>query len=90
MSVVFLSHDNALSHKARIMTSFLKEQGDYFLERQPYSPDIASFDHFAFPRRKKNVFGRNYTSCQKLGAATFDLFRSIPPKKTIRKPSRIG
>ena len=38
---ILLSHDSALSHKARSMTSFLKEQGDYFLEHPIYFPDIA-------------------------------------------------
>ena len=34
------------------MTSFLKEQGDYFLEQPPYSPDIAPFDFFLSPVKK--------------------------------------
>ena len=47
VSVLFLSHDNALSHKAGSMTSFLKEQGDYFLEHLPFSPDITPCDFFS-------------------------------------------
>ena len=77
---IYLSDDNALSHKARSMTSFLKEQGDYFLEHPPYFPDIAACDCFLFPRLKKNLAGRNNTSCQKLGAAILNLTRGIPEK----------
>ena len=40
------SHDNALSNQAGSMTSFLKEQGDYFLEHPPYPPDIAPVTFF--------------------------------------------
>ena len=68
------------SHKARSMTSFLKEQGDYFLEHPPYSPDIAPCDFFLSPRLKKNLAGRKHTSRQKLGAATFYLLRVVPEK----------
>ena len=42
--VINLSHDNASSHKGGDVTLFLKEQGDYFLEHPPYSPDIAPCD----------------------------------------------
>ena len=62
------------------MTSFLNEQGDYFLEHPPYSPYIAPCDFLLFHCLKKNLAGRKYTSCQKLGAATFDLFRGVPEK----------
>ena len=35
------------------VTSFLKEQDDYFLEHPPYSPDIAPVTLFRLPRLKK-------------------------------------
>ena len=38
---IYLSHNNALSRKARNMTSFLKEQCVFFLEHPPFSPYIA-------------------------------------------------
>ena len=61
------------------MRSFLKEQVDYFLENPPYFPDTGPLTFFLFPRLKKNFAGRKYTSCQKLGTATFDL-RVVPEK----------
>ena len=77
---IYLLHDNASSHKAGSVTSFLKEQGVYVLEHPPYSPDLAPCDFFLFPRLKKKLAGRKYTSRQKLGAAIFNLLRDIPEK----------
>ena len=56
---IYLLHDNALSHRAGCMTSFLKEQGDYFMEHPPYSPDKGPFDFFLLPHLKKNLAGKN-------------------------------
>ena len=73
-----MSHDNAFSHKAGSKTSFFNKLGDYLLEHPPYSPYIATCVFFLIPRLKKNLAGRKYTSPQKFGAATFDLFRGVP------------
>ena len=91
---IYLSHEKVLSHKAGSMTSFLNEQGDYFLEHITlFSLYSLLWLFFSF-RFKKNLAGRKYISRQKLGAATFDLFRCVSKKdfekkKTLRKPSRI-
>ena len=74
-------HDNAASHKAGSVTSFLKEQGVYVLEHPPYSPDLAPCDFFLFSRLKKNLAGRKYASRQKFGAAVFNLLRDIQKKR---------
>ena len=58
--------------------SFSKEQGDYFIEHPPYLPDRDPCDFFLFPRLKKSLAGKKYTSLQKSGASTFNLLRGVP------------
>ena len=77
---MYLLHDNAASHKAGSVTLFLKKSGVYVLEHPPYSPDLAPLCFFLFPQIKKKLTGRNYTSCQKLGVAIFNLFKDIAEK----------
>ena len=50
---IYLSHNNALSRKARNMTSFLKEQCVVFLEHPPFSPYIAPVTFFSYLASKK-------------------------------------
>ena len=80
VSVVFICHMITPQVTSQKCDLILSDQGDYFLEHPPYSPDIASCNFFLFPRLKKNLAGRKYTSRQKLGAATFDLLRGVPKK----------
>ena len=67
-SVVFFGTWKCLKSQGPKCDIILKEQGVcvcgggcYVFEHSPYSPDLASIDFFLFPRRKKNLAGRNIT-----------------------------
>jgi len=49
LKYVSLLHDNASSHKAQIVTDFLKQQTVRVLPHPAYSPDLAPCDFFCFP-----------------------------------------
>ena len=71
----------ASSPKAGSVTSSLNDQGVYVLEHPPCSPDLASCDFFSmFPRLKKKLASRQYTSLQKLDAVIFNFPGDKPEK----------
>ena len=59
---VSLLHDNASSHKAQIVTDYLKQENIRVLPHPAYSPDLAPSDYFLFPRLKGVLAGKRYAS----------------------------
>jgi histone-lysine N-methyltransferase SETMAR len=57
---IFLHHDNAPGHKAKVTQSFLTSKKLAQLPHPPYSPDLAPCDFFLFPKMKKNLKGRRF------------------------------
>lgn len=78
-----LIHDNAPSHKSHVVTEFLSKEKVTVLPYPPYSPDMAPCDFFLFPRLKKHISGRRYTSRKALGSAIFQCLRGIPKEDYI-------
>ena len=48
-----LHHDNASAHTSHLVQQFLAKHGTTQLQQPPYSPDLAPYDFFIFPRLKK-------------------------------------
>ena len=78
MRYVRLLHDNAPAHKSAVVTEYLKLKKVTVLPHPPYSPDLAPCDFFLFPKLKKHLSGRRYTSRQALGSAVFQCLAGIP------------
>ena len=66
---IFLHHDNAPAHRARMTQEFLQTTQLVRLPQPAYSPDLAPADFFLFPRMKKNLKGRRFNSRDELVVA---------------------
>ncbi|XP_060568938.1 histone-lysine N-methyltransferase SETMAR-like [Ruditapes philippinarum] len=75
---LFLLQDNATPHKAYIVKKFLESKRVTVLNHPPYSPDLAPCDFFLFPRLKKHLQGRRYSTRNGIGSALHQLCRGIP------------
>jgi hypothetical protein len=56
-----LLHDNAPSHSALVVKTFLAKKGVVEISHPPYSPDLTPADFFLFPTVKTALKGK---SCQ--------------------------
>jgi len=52
-------HDNAPAHSALIVREFSARNSITVLEHPPYSPDLATWDFFLFPKYKLVLRGRH-------------------------------
>ena len=77
-SEVHLLHDNASSHKCEVVKSFLASEKVKVLNHRPYSPDLSSCDFFLYPRLKKMLSGKKYTSKSSVGSAIYQCLQQIP------------
>lgn len=75
---VNLLHDNAPAHKSKEVVHFLNEEKVNVLSHPPYSPDLSPCDFFLFPRLKKMLSGRRYSTKSGLGSAVYQYLRLIP------------
>jgi len=66
--VLFL-HDNNPAHRALATQKNLASLGFQYLDHLPYSPDLAPSDHHLFPRLKKQLKGRHFSSDPEVIAA---------------------
>ena len=66
---LMLQHDNAAPHKANIVKEYLSENKVKILSHPPYSPDLAPCDFFLFPKIKKELGGRSFSSIENLSRA---------------------
>lgn len=63
---VWLHHDNATSHKARIVKDFLASKGISTWEQPGYSPDISPLDYCCFGQLKRRLRGVEHKSWDEL------------------------
>ena len=63
---IFLHHDNAPAHKAKLTQEFLSSTNLVQLPHPPYSPDLAPCEFFLFPIMKRNLKGRRFESLEQL------------------------
>jgi len=55
-------HENAPAHRALATQKKLASLGIHYLDHLPYSPDLAPSDYHMFPRLKKKLKGRHFSS----------------------------
>ena len=77
-SGVNLLHNNASSQKCEVVKSFLASEKVKVLNHPPYSPDLSPSDFFLFPRLKKKLSGKKFTSRSFLGSAIYQCLQQIP------------
>ena len=65
--------------RPEVWRHFWKEQGVYYLEHSPYSPDLVPCD-FSLPSSREKSCWQKYTSRQKLGVSILNLLRGIHQK----------
>ncbi|UYV73112.1 hypothetical protein LAZ67_10001854 [Cordylochernes scorpioides] len=81
-----LHHDNARSHTAHLMTSFLAKNGTQILLQPPYFPDIAPNDFFLFPKLKAVLKGRHFDTRDDIIEKSPLALKSIP-KEAVKSRS---
>jgi len=74
-------HDNASSHKAKIVTEFLEENKVTVLPHPPYSPDLAPCDFFLFPKIKKELGGKKFDKVENLARSIQSIADNIPKEE---------
>jgi len=62
-------HDNAPAHQALATQKKLAYLGFQCLDHPPYSPDLTPSDYHLFPRLKKQLKGRHFSSDAEVIAA---------------------
>ena len=75
---VFLQHDNARPHTARITREKIKSLGWKEVRHPPYSPDIAPSDYHLFSSMQHYLDGKNYKSYENINKGLNDYFNSKP------------
>ncbi|UYV70267.1 hypothetical protein LAZ67_7002330 [Cordylochernes scorpioides] len=75
---VKLHHDNVTSHTAFINTNLLARSNTPVIPHPPYSPDLAPFDFFLFPRLKREMKGKHWETVENIQHHVTTFLRSIP------------
>ncbi|CAH2257986.1 jg25254 [Pararge aegeria aegeria] len=71
---VLLLHDNAPVHKSRVALASLYKMGFDILVHPPYSPDLAPSDYYLFPKMKKELRGKKFSSDEEVKEAVSAYF----------------
>ena len=75
-----LMHNNVRPHKTKQVKAKIASMGMIELEHPPYSPDLAPFDFYLFPKLKEYFYGRHFDTNVGLGSAIFQYLNLIPPE----------
>jgi hypothetical protein len=84
---LFLLHD-VPSHNVTIIKQFLAQRKVTVQDQPPYSPDLAPFDYFLFPKVKSHLKGRLFdliSGIQKAVTGTLDTIAKDDFYKGIQK-----
>ena len=71
---ILLMHDNAPVQKSRVALAALHKVGIDILNHSPYSPDLAPSDYYLFPKMKKELRGKKFTSDKEVKDAVLAFF----------------
>ncbi|UYV73903.1 hypothetical protein LAZ67_11001358 [Cordylochernes scorpioides] len=73
-----LLHDNAPSHSSLIVRRFLAKNNVCVLNHPPYSPDLASYDFYLFPKIKLKLKGFFFNDIPTIQRAATSTLEAIP------------
>ena len=60
------------------------------MPQPPYSPDMAPYDFFLFPKIKRTLKGRRFTAIDDIRSASLKELKAISQRSNLRSVSRIG
>ncbi|UYV81550.1 hypothetical protein LAZ67_20001513 [Cordylochernes scorpioides] len=72
-----LHHDNAPVHTSLLVRDFLAKNNTLMMPQPPYSPDLAPCDFFLFPKLKRPMKGRRYTTLDEIKTASKEELKKI-------------
>jgi len=72
-----LHHDNAPAHTSLLVREFLAKNNTVMMPQPPYSPDMAPCDFFLFPKIKRTLKGRRFTSIDDIKSASLKELKAI-------------
>lgn len=74
-----LHHDNAPAHTSLLVREFLAKNNTVMMPQPPYSPDMAPCEYFfLFPKIKRTLKGRRFTSIDDIKSASLKELNAIP------------
>ena len=76
-----LLHDNASSHKTKLVAADIKDIGMQNLNHPPYSPDLSPCDFWLFSMLKKHLPGKNFDTRLEIGFAIHKYLKEIPEEE---------
>ena len=79
-----LHHDNASVQTAISVKRFPDEKQVPQLSQPPYSPDMAPYDFWLFPRLKEVLKGSRFEDLEDVQSNVTKVFRSIPNEEFQR------
>ncbi|CAI6376783.1 unnamed protein product [Macrosiphum euphorbiae] len=73
-----LHHDNAPAHSSLLVRNFLAKNNTVVMPQPPYSPDMAPCDFFLFPKLKRPMKGRRFSSIEEIKAESLRVLKDMP------------
>ncbi|KAL4113507.1 hypothetical protein QTP88_017119 [Uroleucon formosanum] len=72
-----LHHDNAPAHSAHVVQQFLAKHGIPVVSQPPYSPDLAPYDFFLFPKIKMALKGKRFQDVDEIKQNATEQLRGV-------------
>jgi histone-lysine N-methyltransferase SETMAR len=79
-----LHHDNAPCHAALSVREFLAKHSIPVVSHPPYSPDLAPYDFFLFPRLKSTLKGKRFQDVAEIQLNTTLPFPNKPTRHALK------
>jgi hypothetical protein len=80
-----LDLDSASAHSSHLIQSVLAKHGIPVVDQAPYSPDIASYDFWLFPKLKRQLKGSRFDSHEDIMRNMTKKLRSLPEEEALQK-----
>ena len=69
--------DNAPVHNFILVTDYLTKMGIKTVSHPPYSPDLASYDFWLFPKHKEKLRGYHYETIEEMKEAVTKVIATL-------------
>ena len=79
-----LHHDNAPAHTSLLIGEFLAKNNTLIMLQPPYFPNLASCDFFLFPKLKRSMKERRYTTIKEIKLASKEELNKITKNYFLR------
>jgi hypothetical protein len=76
-----LHHDNALAHDAFALREFLAKKSIMKLDHPPYSPDLAPWDFWLFPKLKTALKGHRFSDIADIQGHATTILQNSPEEE---------